>query len=337
MKIDRCWVGLFWCVFACSYLRAMTIETIVSSPDLSTSGITYRGSLYHFKDSKGNDEVIYGECDILEPQCSRANETFRIRRRIPYRRYLEILARYFNIESRFLIEHERGQDVILSAIASHKKGMEDETRSKEERGFDEARYDALTQPGGIRDRFTKALAIKEILEEDAEVSLTYGREQYRQALWPMDFVRDIDNQDPLTHVELGTRKTWKFVDKSKSISGARQVCGAIGFRLPTREEIVYSNPWLIGSGIGNAVPLEQGARTEKPEKKIWLEERGDSRRERRVQVSEYRYRYEDYYVYHNAYAYLRTDSVLTFDYEWTDSIKDHPALSVICVRSQVWK
>jgi hypothetical protein len=204
----------------------------------------------------------------LEFQCTPDSESFVVERELSFTRYVELLARRFNVPKDYLVSHQSALANYRSFLEKLQVNIEDESLTSEERESAQRKFDFLTEKGGILDRFNQALSIKRALEwpktdddkrklvQDEELSrqvtslvkgdgedplppsgiaegkfvvtLEKSVRKFEQALHPINFAKILKGGSPDKIIEPSTGRTWVLASTSASFAEALVACSKVG-------------------------------------------------------------------------------------------------------------
>jgi len=246
---------LFLTQFIAVSAHAWSIEEVSGPRVDGLVNTVNRYSVHH----EGTD-VLYGRCEETEARCLPNSPSYSPRRKVTYDEYQEHLARTFDVDPRYLKNHEKQQKNFTSIVTTLQQILDASSTSAEEKDKALEKFNALTQKGGIVDRFTRAIAIKQSLEWDPadpekhQVIFERSQHQFRQSLQPMDFATDFKIEDPTVAFEPSTERSWHFAGNQFTRKEADAACArkGLGYHVPSIHE-VKNSPWLYSSYLGDAL------------------------------------------------------------------------------------
>jgi len=255
-------------IFAFPVMGAPIIQNISGPSNAAEEIVPIRGTVTYL----AGDTVRYGSCDALESFCYPNSATFKARREVDFKRYQTLLAERFNIPAQYLLADDKMDQNFQNMTTLLKNVLEDETVSQPEKNQAKAKFDTLTKKGGLISRFNRARALKQSLKWDEAnpqqdlARFEKSQREFEDSNWPLNFVTDLDNIDPLNIFEPSTEKSWILVGRNMNRGQTGEACAKKGYRLPTQKEWEISKPWLMSSAIVAAVQSSTG--------KFWLAEMG---------------------------------------------------------------
>ncbi len=267
--------SLFFLGFVNSAM-ALHIETASGPTQQNRSEIVRRHT--HFIKNK---MAVLAKCEEVEAECSPASPGLRVRRELPYDDYVAHLANRFDVDPRYLTNHEKGLKSYESAVRTLAEIVKDVNLEPTAKSNAKSRFDEMTRRGGVLDRFNQAVAIKRSIESKEVITFAKEQDQFEQAGSPFNFVPDLGTQDPAVAFEPSTERVFWLAGTAASRLEARRLCASRGRDFRVIQGAAEIPAWLASSAMGTMLPSYPAGNRQKA---VWLDDEGKiNRRQGKIQ------------------------------------------------------
>jgi hypothetical protein len=218
-----------------------------------------------------NKMAVLAKCEEVEAECSPSSKGLRVRRELPYEEYINHLAKHFDVDPRYLTNHDKGLKSYQSAVRTLGDIVKDANLDQTAKSNAQARFDEMTRKGGVMDRFTQAVAIKRSIESNTVVSFAKEQDQFEQAGVPFNFVPDLGAQDPAAVFEPSSERVFWLAGTAVSQFEAKRLCATRGRDFKLFQQSTKIPAWLENSSLGAMLPsYPAGSR----QKAFWTDDPG---------------------------------------------------------------